>query len=283
MANNNLPKYLVEELNKIAKDNGFVDFEIEQDAGSKHGDGFMATMVNIKVSGQRTVDGVTKDNDELNLICKLLPTNTARRELFNSENVFAREVTMYNTVLPLFVRFQEEKGLTTENGFFDFPKCHFAVSDTKTDRHVIIMDDLRTQGFLLWDKLQPIEYENVRLLMTALGRLHALSFAIRDQRPEVFATFFDMSDVILEMMETAPAMETIFKAGMDQSMSFFKENTEEYKFLENMSRTWKETFHNCLADKVAEPFAVVGHGDCWNNNMMFLSNSEVNYGILNSF
>lgn len=275
MANNNLPEYLVDELNKIAKDNGFVDFKIEQDAGSKHGDGFMATMVNIKVSGKRIVDGVTKANDELNLICKLLPTNVARRELFNSEKVFEREVTMYNTVLPIFVRFQEEKGLTTENGFFDFPKCHFAVSDIKTNRHVIIMDDLRTQGFLLWDKLQPIEYENVRLLMTALGRYHALSFAIRDQRPEVFATFYDMSDVMLEMIETAPAMEDIFKAGMEQSMSIFKNKPEGYTFLENTLHTWKQTFRNCLADKVAEPFAVVGHGDCWNNNMMFLNNSEV--------
>lgn len=275
MANTNLPEYLVEELNKIAKDNGFVDYEIEQDAGSKHGDGFMATMVNIKVAGKRTVDGVTKANDELNLICKLLPTNAARRELFNSERVFEREVTMYNTVLPLFVRFQEEKGLTAENGFFDFPKSYFAVSDTKTDRHVIIMDDLRTQGFLLWDKLQPIEYENVRLLMTALGRYHALSFAIRDQRPEVFATFQDMSDVMLEMIESAPAMDGIFKAGMEQSMSFFKEKTEVHNFLDHALHTWKETFRKCLGDNVAEPFAVVGHGDCWNNNMMFLSNSEV--------
>lgn len=275
MASNNLPEYLLEELHKIAKDNGFVDFEIEQDAGSKHGDGFMATMVNIKVSGKRNLDGVTKADDVLNLICKLLPTNVARREMFNSENVFKREVTMYNTILPIFARFQEEKGLTAENGFFDYPKCYYAISDAKTDRHVIIMDDLRPLGFLLWDKLQPIAYENVRLLMTALGRYHALSFAIRDQRPEVFATFYDLSDVLLEMIESGPNMETIFNAGMEQSMSFFEEKSEEYKFLESMKLSWQKTFGYCLQEKVAEPFAVVGHGDCWNNNMMFLNNSDV--------
>lgn len=264
----NLPAYIVAELEKIAINSGFADgFTIEQDVGSKHGDGFMATMVSIKLTGRSAATKSVKF--EMNFILKMLPDNKARREMFNSEVVFLREVTLYTDILPKIIKFQQQKGLNGANGFFQFPKCHFACSRADVNEHVIIMDDLRAQGYELWDKLKPIPVENVRLLMQALGRFHGLSFAIRAQQPEVFDEFRHLKS-LMSTMVSSPVMENMMKAVHGQTIAALgdAESGGEKEFLGRFD--WKENLLDCVQNSVDDgPFSVIFHGDCWNNNMMF--------------
>lgn len=273
----NLPEYLLLELEKIANDKDLCDYDIEQDAGSKHGDGFMATMVNITLRGKCKNAGKLVTAQPLHLICKLLPTNTARRELFNSVNVFEREVHMYNTILPAIRMFQEAKGLTDETGFFQYPNCYCAVSDVVKDHHYIIMDDLRPQGYVLWDKLKSIEYENVKLLMIALGRFHGLTFAIRDQKPDLFKRFKEMEDVMLQMiLMNDSQMDAIFNSTLDRMLKLFEADKLVHEHLQVVHNTWKDVFIKCLGMDARNGICtVVNHGDCWNNNMMFRNNGNV--------
>lgn len=266
IANINLQPYLLDEIKKIAADSGFVaGYTIEQDEGSKHGDGFMSNMVNVKLAGRRQ-----SADFEMNLICKLLPESKGRREMFSTTAAFEREITLYNEVLPKFVQFQEEKGLSSENGFFHFPKCYVACSNAELDRYYLIMDDLRPQGYQVWDKFKPIEYENVRLLMIALGRLHGLSFAMRDQRPAEFSTFRELKEFMWLAIMKTPIIDHIIQSTSGKLDGLFA--AEEREFLRNANVTLKETFTDCFSD--AEPFSVVGHGDCWNNNFLFYSSSS---------
>lgn len=266
-----LPEFLVKQFAVIAKDNGFTEYTLEQEAGSKHGDGFIATMMSIKLRGTRSIDG--QDNhDELHLICKLLPDNAARVELFNSSALFGREVLMYNTFLPILIDFQAEKGLTEENGFFDFPKCYFAASNVELGQHVIIMDDLRSQAFSLWDKTKPIPFENVRLLMIAMGRFHGLTFALRDQHPDVFRPFEKMPDVMLEALDRSANMKEIVQTSLTRTITMLYAKPDELKRIQYIRDNWVQEIHDCLDLHLSGRFGIINHGDCWNNNMMFLNN-----------
>lgn len=57
-------------------------------------------------------------------------------------------------------------------------------------KNMIILENLRSQKIKMWDKAKVSTIENVRLVMNELGKLHALSFAPKDQKPNEFAKIF---------------------------------------------------------------------------------------------
>lgn len=141
------PEYLTEYLNKIAKDEGFVEHTLHYESGSNHGDGFIAAMLAVTIKGKQMVD--IENEKELSLMCKLLPDNKARREFFNSPMLFEREVFIYNDVLPMFTKFQIERNVSVADGFFQYPKCYLAVADAARDHYVIIMENVKVAGYEL--------------------------------------------------------------------------------------------------------------------------------------
>ena len=150
MATNNIPQYLLNHFSKIAKDEGFTEYSLEQAAGSQHGDGFVASMLSVTINGQRKIkNSDVLQWDKLSLICKLCPDDKIRQEQFCTQEIFECEVFAYNELLPVLRNFQEKVGLTEENGFFAYPKCYVATSDVDSGETVIIMKDLRSNGFAL--------------------------------------------------------------------------------------------------------------------------------------
>lgn len=263
-----LPEFWLEKINEIAEDAGFTDFTVAPDLGSNHGDGFMATMTGATITGTRN----GQQHDHLGLICKSLPNNTARRQLFSAARAFEREVYMYNKVLPELAAFQREKNINDEadGGFFNFPKCYFAISNMVSDHHVIIMENLRQKGYAMCDRNALIDFDCVSTFMTTIGRFHGVSFALKDQRPEVFETFREMDDIMLDMLFRSKGWEDVFNAGYDNILTMFKE-TRDVKYLSEVRANWSRYFQECLDSGVAAPFEVIGHGDCWINNLMFVS------------
>lgn len=267
-----LPEYLLQQLQRIAKDNDFIAYKIDQDEGSKHGDGFMAELVSVTI----TDHSPNSKKDPLHLICKLMPSSPARRKLFSAVRAFEREVYMYNIVLPIFYKFQAHKDMQF-SAFSSYPKCYYAIADATNDQYAIIMQNLRSVGFEVVDKMKKLSFENVDSVMRELGRLHAISFALRDQQPEVFDQFRAIDDIMLDMITTADDMGKIINSCYENTIKMFGDSDDEAKVkkcLIKMAETWKIQMHECSDPNVAEPFSVVTHGDCWNNNIMF-SKSEV--------
>lgn len=269
-----LPDYLIEILDTISKKEGFASYTYSISAGSNHGDGFLAAMKRITVSGKRN-----GRDDELSLIFKLMPTSAARREQFNSTKVFSREVTMYNKVLKMMNEFQIEKGLTAEDGFFEYPKCYGIIEDEANDRFALVMEDLKKSGYEMFDKFKPSDYNHVKLFMESLGKYHAVSFALKDQRPGVFEQFKDLEDIFADQVEKSPdMMQAMFRFAYDRAILAFEDDIAK----ENAVLTLRKLKENFLHDlknlplgRMSEPFSVINHGDCWNNNLMFKYDEKV--------
>lgn len=269
-----LPDYLIELLDSIAKKEGFESFTYSISAGSNHGDGFLAAMKRITVSGKRN-----GSDDELSLIFKLMPSSAARREQFNSTKVFSREVTMYNKVLKLMNDFQIEKGISAEDGFFDYPKCYGVIEDEANDRFALVMEDLKKSNYEMFDKFKPSDYNHVKLFMESLGKYHAVSFALKDQRPGIFEQFKDLEDIFADQVEKSPdMMQAMFRFAYDRAITAFENDIAK----ENAVLTLKKLKENFLRDlknlpvgRKSEPFSVINHGDCWNNNLMFKYDEKV--------
>lgn len=263
MSEPQLPDYVVDLINGIAKTEGFNDFKIDLQAGSKHGDGFVGIMTSAVIVGER--NGVP--DDRLSLLCKLVPTNAARRAEFQSEMIFEREVLAYNELLPIFIKFQKEKGLTEAESFNSFPKCFAAVADKEKDQFLVIMEDLRPKGYVMRPKAEPVSADEIFLFVERLAKFHAVSFAIKDQRPEIYAEFRKIDDILTKLFKQNN-MAKLWGSGFERAKAALKDR-KHVEIIEDVEEHLVEYFNDCLKEGVSEPFGVIGHGDCWNNNILF--------------
>lgn len=258
----NFTPFMKEAVDKVAQSNGFQNYIVNIDHGSGVGDGFVGLVFKVTIHENES-------EKKLNVILKSPPDNLARRNDFGAIGLFKREIYMYNEVLPAFVAFQEEKGIKKSQGFFEFPLCYYAEYNEEKDDAVIIMEDLRESGYKMWDKFVPHNVEHTKLLFASLGRLHAISFAMKAQKPQVFEKYKALTDFMTEKF-TDESFAGMMNGSVDRAASTIDESDVRRR---NRVLRMKENFRQLMVETVsgpnAEPYAVVTHGDCWSNNFMY--------------
>lgn len=262
-----LPSYALNLLDKIAADEGLCNVTKDFEAGSNHGDNFLGVMTSVILRGQKNGENV-----QLHLLCKLAPDNVHRRKAFKSALVFSRESFAYNDILPTFLAFQRKNGVSKLERFASYPKCYATLADEQNDQFIIIMEDLREQGFVMWPKKQPIPFDRALLTMEQLGQFHGISFALKHQQPDVFEKYTKLNSLSLfESVTLATALEKSIERA-ENSVN----NKNNLKILQNLKKQWREVFIECF-DGNNSKFAVVTHGDAWNNNMLYKCDDQVNF------
>ncbi|KAG5671277.1 hypothetical protein PVAND_001482 [Polypedilum vanderplanki] len=255
--------YILESLDKVAKAENFQDYEIEVDHGSSIGDGFVGLLIKV------TIKDKVNSEHFLKVLVKIPPESEARRQQMGAIGLFEREIYVYNVLLPEFVELQKERNISIDAGFYNFPKVYFAEFNKELNDAIIIMEDLRDSGHRMWDKQKPINYEHSKVFLTALGRYHALSFAMKKLKPEKFEKFKELDDFItgkrIDQSFIGYLQTTVAKAAdlLDESELKKKEK------LKNLTENLYENLKFCLQPEEAEPFTVVTHGDCWFNNFVY--------------
>lgn len=262
-----VPVYAINAVDRIAQAEGFTNYVINYDRGSNFGDGFVAEIVRAKIVGSQLKKGVQQDT-ELVLVLKLPPENKARRETMGM-NVFEREVTAYNEILPMFQKFQLDKGLKPGQGFVSFPKCYYASFDKEKDEAVIIMEDIRRKGYKMLNKYKTVDFEHAKAVLETVAQLHGLSLAMKDQCPGIFNKFKGLKDVMADGMLN-DMMKSITITNCEKAIGTLEPHEENLKkklraFGENIF----DIVQTCTNGELVEPYTVLNHGDCWTNNMMF--------------
>lgn len=160
--------------------------------------------------------------------------------------------------------------ITEESGFFEYPKCYRTLD---ADLHeCLFFEDLNQRSFSIIDKsTESLTVDHVNLIMKTLAKLHAVSFALKDQRPEKFAQL------------TANLTEVFFQVQDDNFKQYF--NKQARNALDAVAGTEDVDLHtklekfleNDAIDAVVEtlnldsmgPAVCFAHGDTWQNNIMF--------------
>ena len=265
---NELPGEIYQQaLKDIIKDNFDSPLEackILIDAASSKGDNYAGVLHRANVKDP--------NGKELNVIIKLPPPNAARREQFNVRAIFLRESEFYDSVYPMFKKFQEDKGVDVEkDGFNEVPTCYKSLTEDPCEG--LFLEDLKVIGFEMFDRFKDVTVDHVNRVMESLGKLHALSFAIRDQKPELLAPYREMKDIFLQGENSfRENLKAWFSMMQKQAADSLGENVSEAlkaKAKKTLEEDFYEILESCVDGEAAEPYAVICHGDCWNNNMMF--------------
>ncbi|XP_040152166.1 uncharacterized protein LOC120893971 [Anopheles arabiensis] len=265
----NVPAYVQQRLLIVAKEEGFApeQLSIQYEPGSKTGDGYIGLIVRARF--------ISSVQPTLTVICKFPPEDRQQRERFNAMLLFERELFIYQHVLPAFEELQLQHGIDRqdETYFGNYPKCYHAYCDSDRGEAVLILEDLlalQRPPMKLLDQYVPVDYDHVCVLMEALGRLNACSFALKHHRPEMFEKLRQLNDllsVVLDTEQTRP----LTPRNCQLAASAFDVDTEprHHRDLLDLSHSmWPRTGAHVRGAR-AEPYAALNHGDCWTNNVMF--------------
>lgn len=261
-----LSQYLSELLDQIAKSEGFLSHTIEIEKTSAPIDGFQGIIIPIIISGIKQINGV-KVSEELRLLCKSASSNALRRQEFFSERFFEREAHMYNKVLPLFASFENDKQLAECKRFSTYPKCYKAVIDVENEQFIIIMENLVPKGFKLWPKSDVIPVDNACLVVENLAKFHAISFAIKDQQPNVFDELKNIED-LAHIYTQKDSPTKIFYMGIDKAIAALK-SPEHIEIVKDIRQNAHQYFYECFKGSGYDRFGIIGHGDTWCNNILY--------------
>ncbi|XP_055715421.1 uncharacterized protein LOC129809525 [Phlebotomus papatasi] len=257
------PEFVGDVLVAIASRRGITKPRFSYENGSNYGDGFIGMVTRVVI--------VDEDSGmEIRLICKHLKHDPNDTDTFTSMDMFKREIFIYSHVLPEIVRLQLEKNIPADEGFFSFPKCHFARFSEQNQEAALIFDDLRFEGYQMLEKRQIPDVEHVKLLMRQLGRLHAVSFALREQKPEILEQFKCLDDVLTKLMRRKVMQPLAVKnCHLTQSILTPEDDMKIREFFQRWESTMWTDISETIHGENAEPYAVINHGDCWINNLMY--------------
>lgn len=261
-----LPKWLLKHLEEIAIAENFTRFEINLKNEGQKGDNFIGLIRCVAIVGEKVANGSVIDA-ELSLVCKVLPANEIRRKQFHVDLAFERETMFYTEIAPMFIQFQRERGLNEDEMFCKIPKCYKAVSEPSQSTSVVILQDLRTDGFGMWPKNKVQIVENLRLIVKELAKYHAISFAMKDQCPEKMKKYEQLDDLFPRFFKTESAIESTRQKFSNFARIVKKRNLGH--IYEEFSKDIYQYFLSCSDESVPNKYRVIGHGDCWNNNIMF--------------
>lgn len=171
--------------------------------------------------------------------------------------------------MPLLRQFEESRGLTNDHCFDAYPKC-FSTLDVNLEEF-ILLEDLSARGFeMLSLRTTEITAEHVRLVMQSLGKLHAISFALKDQHPDKFSRL--QSTLMPVFSRDSENQKRLFRTKSLQLMQVVSSDEDEY-LLNKLKKIFEseaaDIATKCSDPKMAGVAAVILHGDTWQNNFMF--------------
>lgn len=142
------------------------------------------------------------------------------------------------------------------------------------------MENLRPKNFKMLTKEEKLTIDHILLTMKGLGKMHAVSFAMKDQRPEEFSEFKKYKDLYAKLMLTS--LKPLSKSSIDRATAVL-ENPKHKQIMHRFRETFHQRIERIKDDLHCDEFGVIIHGDCWSNNIMYQqSNDDVSIAFHSS-
>ncbi|KAF5285449.1 hypothetical protein FQR65_LT02289 [Abscondita terminalis] len=243
------------------------NFAINVEPGSNFGDNFSGTIAKAKVHG----DDRQGNKISQSFIIKSAAQNEMYRKLLLLDFRYSREIYMYKTVLYEYNLLQTE--LNIKIPFKSYPKYYD--SSLETLNEALVLEDMKQREFELYNGQQLLNFEHAVMILREYAKLHALSFAMRLHKPNVFKRLTEhMEEGFFEIFEKNHKNNGYWKQGKKILLTIdeVKEKSiyEKFeKFVTNMS----DLIQNLQKTNLMDAHGVITHGDCWLKNYMFKYNN----------
>ena len=175
--------------------------------------------------------------------------------------VFLKEGKFYTVLLPLL----NAELTRTHQEPLRVPHCYHSTWEEHESQ--LFLEDLRLRHFKMYDRKQPLTAAHASLTVRELARLHAASVLLLTQAPKPFA--FLSWEMCNYSQQTHKAFEALISGSLETAG----------ELAQAAGRMDMQAWFSSLAPRGADllsalihpelPFDVIGHGDCWVNNLLF--------------
>lgn len=157
-----------------------------------------------------------------------------------------------------------------EKGFREYSECYHTIDDDMSES--LLIEDLKQTNFVMIDhRTEETSFEHACLVMSTLGKFHALSFASKDKSPGKLDAFAAKMSEILFRREDDYIGKVL--DGQRKRIVDSLHDTNDSALIAKINKIFVEPVENaaygCVEGQAAEPYAVICHGDFWNNNILF--------------
>lgn len=242
----------------LATEENLTNSEIVLGEESKKGDGVIAVINRFIFAGTDSKNNIRSRH----LILKTAPVHEIYRTSSPIHEMYENEIYAYETVLPTLRKINEEFGLK----FVNYPICYR--TNLEENREYLVLEDLNTRDFKLWDKRKTMDDDHLHLVLENLAKFHAASICIKKKRLDVWEkltadlngawkTFFGRTEFCDAIIDMAKTLDFLFEDKEDvlERFKMFRD-TEMKEFLRD--------FCNRI-----DSDSVIVHGDLWSNNILF--------------
>lgn len=172
--------------------------------------------------------------------------------------------------MPYFRLFEQSKDLPLEECFNEYAKCYRTIDEESNE--CLLLEDLSIRNLAIIDLFtKEVTVDHARLVMKVLGKLHAFSFALKDQQPEKFKELSsDLAEEIL--LPGADNMRHFLNERSETIMNVLSDEKHSHILIkmENLfKRDAIDILGDCLDLESTGSASVIIHGDAWQNNIMF--------------
>ena len=233
-------------------------YELKYGFGSSIGDNYLGIMYRVEV-----ID-IEENKTVTSLIIKLSPENRSRRDSADTHTCFIREINFYEHIYPIYEKFQKDKGIDVEkDGFHHTPHCYKTLSEELYEG--LYFEDLKANGFEMFDRLKEVTKEHVLLVMQTLAKMHAIFFCIKDQNPKEVEPYQKVSDhFVMQCEQENSPVRAWFESCKQQALEMINKK-ESNEVTEKIKSIYKDELYNlykeCINIDDSEPYAVLCHGD----------------------
>ncbi|CAG9860418.1 unnamed protein product [Phyllotreta striolata] len=248
----------VELINWFKEAVGTEECSVKLEGMKEKGDGYMSDINFAKI----TLNEPNQNGKELYMIAKVSKSGPEMRKF--GEVLCKREVAFYKEVVPLFNEFQMEK--LVDEPFEALPKCYKTIVTDQTE--VIVQENLMKKGYKLHNKKIPMNMNHIKLVMKNYAKFHAISLALREQKPEVMAPFDE--SFTNWFVEQIAMFEPMYKSTVDKIIANLKE-MDRSDLAKRYEKLVERGVPNMLTDLIKDmpEERVVTHADCHNGNFLF--------------
>lgn len=242
---------------KIMEDKGVPEYELEIEGQTEKGVNYGSEIVFFSVTSK-------SNGKKYRFVMKTSKRSEGLREALKDGALDIRENHMYLKVFPAI-----RKMLAEANSHYqmeNIPKTYLV--NTEYKHETIIMDDLRSNGYRLWNRTKPMDLNHIQTVLKNYGMYHASSMALSVKEPETFKNLTEDMDNMFKHFEDDPKMKQLLKGYIEDAFGILNEFG-----LNDIVEKMKElpaNFMNihCKSINEADRITII-HGDCWANNMMF--------------
>lgn len=238
-------------LTEVAKTQNIQNYEIHLNLDADFADGFVAQFFTGEVQN-------TDTGEKIGVAIKKGPYEIDFNTFFKNEDLF------YSTVFPALRLLQNEAHVSKPVD--NVPKYFCGSSEPKNQ--FIAMENLKSLGYVLFDKKQYFDKEHLEYIFKLYGKFHAASYVLRNKDLKKY------QEILKEFVDAFPSLVTMTTGRLSSVLSTIVNVLRKEEDKKSVYDTVQLLAQNCneaylKSTQYHGDVKCITHGDCWSNNMLF--------------